>query len=296
MYEITNLTLRSIKIFIRDKTAVFFSFLSIIILLALYFLFIGKSYGSGLDFIDPKLVSFLVTSQMMGGVLVINTLTLSLGVVGSFIVDMEQRRLDAFLVTPVKRYKIILSYYFSAIIVTLFFSFIMWLVTILYVYVNTGYFYGIGIILKVSGLLVFYTFISTSIMIFIISFLKSVNAFGTLSGVLGTFVGFASGIYMPLVQLGSVVQKVASVIPFTHMTILLKRVMLEVPYEAVLKQNFGDTDAQQVVDDIAVYYGTNEIGLFGLDVNLTVLLSLCSLLAVGVLILTTYRISKRMGK
>lgn len=80
------------------------------------------------------------------------------------------------------------------------------------------------------------------------------------------------------------------------MTILLKRVMLEVPYETVLKQNFGDTEAQQVVDDIAVYYGTNEIGLFGLDVNLTVLLSLCSFLAVGVLILTTYRISKRMGK
>lgn len=296
MYEVMNLTARSIKIFLRDKTAVFFSFLSIIILLALYFLFIGKSYGSGLEMLDSKLVDFLVTSQMMGGVLVINTLTLALGVVGNFIGDMEQHRLDAFLVTPVKRYKIILSYYLSSIIVTLFFSLLMWLITVVYVYMNTGYFYGFDVIIKVSGLLVFYTFISTSVMIFIISFVKSVNAFGTLSGVLGTFVGFAAGIYMPLVQLGAVVQKVASLLPFTHMTILLKQVMLEYPYHLVRDSNLGETNPSDIIDEIAKFYGTNEIGVLGIEINLFWIFILISALSILLLALTTKRIGKRMGK
>ena len=66
------------------------------------FCFLGKSFGDGITFLNPKLVSFLVTSQLMGGVLVINTLTLSLGVVGSFVTDMDLKRLDAFLVAPVQ--------------------------------------------------------------------------------------------------------------------------------------------------------------------------------------------------
>ena len=44
MNDILVLTKRNIKIYLRDKAAVFFSFLSIIILLALYFLFLKNAY------------------------------------------------------------------------------------------------------------------------------------------------------------------------------------------------------------------------------------------------------------
>ncbi len=39
--------------------------------------------------------------------------------------------LDGFLVTPVKRYKIVLSYYLSSIIVTATLTIFMWLLTVL---------------------------------------------------------------------------------------------------------------------------------------------------------------------
>lgn len=128
MYEFSSLVKRHMLKFLRDRTAVFFSFLSVIILLTLYFLFIGENFVSHLrrpeyaGIIDANLIDYLKISNMMGGILVINTISLSLGIMGNIITDLEQRSLDAYLVTPVKRYKIIFSYYLSAIIVTIFFT------------------------------------------------------------------------------------------------------------------------------------------------------------------------------
>ncbi|MCE2347505.1 ABC transporter permease, partial [Streptococcus thermophilus] len=42
---------RNLKIYFRDKASVFFSMLSVIIIFALYILFIGDSVNSGLKFL-----------------------------------------------------------------------------------------------------------------------------------------------------------------------------------------------------------------------------------------------------
>jgi len=183
MYNLINMTKRNTLIFLRDKTAVFFSFLSVLILLALYFLFIGRQYVDDSNFgdfvISDNLKTFLSTSVIMGGVLVINTVSLSLGVMGNVITDLENRRLDGFLVTPVKRYKIILSYYITSIMVTATLTLMMWFLTVIYVGVFSGYWYSFETIIKASGLIVLFTFISATLMIFLTTLLKSVNAFGT---------------------------------------------------------------------------------------------------------------------
>ncbi|MBE0700301.1 MAG: hypothetical protein IH571_01310, partial [Acholeplasmataceae bacterium] len=132
MYELRCLVKRHVLRFLRDKAAVFFSFLSILIMLALYFLFIGKQYTSydAMDIFTDEFKTYLTVGVMMGGILVINTVTLSLGMMGNIIMDLEQRKLDGFLVTPIKRYKIILSYYIAAIMITTVLSLVMWVLTI----------------------------------------------------------------------------------------------------------------------------------------------------------------------
>ncbi|PKK93837.1 MAG: hypothetical protein CVV61_02645 [Tenericutes bacterium HGW-Tenericutes-6] len=260
MYDLTCLIKRNIKNFLRDKAAVFFSLLSVIILLALYFLFIGRQYtqGEAFDSVSPELKTFLSTGVIMGGVLVINTVSLSLGVMGNIIMDLDTRKLDGFLVTPVKRYKIILSYYISSILVTFTLTLFMWVLTILYLGVTSGYWYTIETIFLTTVLLLLYTFLSATLMIFMTTLLKSVNAFGALSGVLGTLIGFMSGIYMPLSVLGNAMSKVASVIPFTHMTVLLKQVLLKEAYQEL---------PEPFVSSISVFYGTNDVGLLGMDIS-----------------------------
>ncbi|BCR36619.1 ABC transporter permease [Mariniplasma anaerobium] len=297
MYEFTSLVKRHMLKFLRDRTAVFFSFLSVIILLVLYFLFIGENFVSELrnplyaNLIDPGLIDYIKISNMMGGILVINTISLSLGIMGNVINDLEQRSLDAYLVTPVKRYKIIFSYYVAAIIVTAFFTIVMWGFTIIYLGILSGYWFPISTIFYTTILLIFFTFISSSLMIYLVTLLKSVSAFGALSGILGTVIGFTCGIYMPLVILSPAIQSAASALPFTHMTILLKNALLKEPM-SLLTASLGTEDA---VNQMKPYFGMNEIGLFGADVNMFWLMLGSSVIA-GILLYLGYRNMSRKIK
>lgn len=287
MHDLICLVKRNTLTFLRDKTAVFFSFLSVIILLALYFLFIGKQYTSDLEGVSNQLKTYLSVSVIMGGVLVINTVSLALGVMGNIITDLQFKRIDAFLVTPVKRYKIILSYYITSILVTSVLTLFMWMLTFLYVGIFSGYWYSFATVLKASGLIIYFTFISATLMIFLTTILKSVNAFGALSGVLGTLIGFISGIYMPLFVLGKSMAYVASVVPFTHMTILLKQVILSEAYQEL---------PPVVVEDLSVFYGTQEIGVFGQPVSMVILMLLTLLLGFVLLYFAYRNMNKKMGK
>lgn len=292
MYSLISMTKRHILIFLRDKTAVFFSFLSVIIMLGLYFLFIGKQYTSGteMELLDADLKIFLVTSLMMGGVIVINTMSLSLGMMGTIINDMESRKLDGFLVTPVKRYRLILSYYIASVIVTTILTLFMWILSILYVGISSGYWYSITTIFMASFYIFLFTLISSTLMIFITTLLKSVSAFGTLSGILGTLIGFVSGIYMPLFVLGKSMVYVASVVPFTHMAILFKQVLLKEPY-AILATHIPP----DVMTEINHVYGSEEIGLLGMNVPIFWIMIGFALLAIGLLYLSYRRLQKKMN-
>lgn len=289
MYNLITLIKRNIKVYYRDKAAVFFSFLSVIILLGLYFLFLGKQYTNnpGFDSVAKNVQVFLRMSVIMGGVLVINTVSLSLGVMGSIVSDLETRRLEGFLVTPVERYKISLAYYLSSVIVTAILTLIMWFLTVILVGIFSGHWYSFVTVLYASLLILLYTFISSAMMLFLVSLLKSQNAFGALAGILGTVIGFMSGIYMPLEVLGKGMTNVASLNPFTHMTILLKQVLLKEPY-ALLPPEF--------MDAIASPFGTLEVGLFGLKVPMIILMLASTLLSLLFLFFSYRNMNKKMRK
>ena len=165
--------------FLRDKAAVFFSLLSVIIMLALYFLFLGKQYTSHEVFntVDEGLKTYLTISIIMGGVLVINTLSLSFGMMGNLITDGSTQILKGFLVTPIARMKIIASYYIAGIINTFLFSLVMWIITLVYIALATPYMFSFLVIIKVIGLLFAYSLISTAFMLFVTTIIKTAAAF-----------------------------------------------------------------------------------------------------------------------
>lgn len=289
MYDLKCLIDRNIKNYYRDKVAVFFSLLSVIILLGIYFLFIGKQFTSGevFDDMDANLKTFLSIGVIMGGVLVINTVSLSLGVMGNIVTDLELRKLEGFLVTPVKRYKIILSYYLSSIFVTAIFTLIMFALTIVILGLTSGYWYNLEVIIQASLLIIVFTFISSTIMIYLTTLLKTLNAFAALSGVLGTFIGFICGIYMPLSIFSKGMKYIASVIPFTHMTILLKQVLLKQPL-AMLSPAFRE--------GLSEAYGADEIGVLGMAVPMWVLILGSIVLALVLLFFASRNMNKKMSK
>jgi len=127
-------------------------------------------------------------------------------------------------------------------------------------------------------------------MIYLTTLIKSMNAFGALSGILGTFIGFTSGIYIPLFVLGKTMTYVASVIPFTHMAIILKNVLLKGPYE-ILAQTIPPSG----MADIESAFGTKEIGVFGMDLSMWIIM-LASVGLAFLLLFFSYRnMNKKMG-
>ena len=177
MFEIKSLTLRNIKVYLRDKTAVFFSFLSVIILLSLYILFIGNQFKPEVltGILTEQELTFLMYSQLLPGLIVINSVSIPLGNLGNIINDLEYKQLDGFLVTPVKRFKVVISYYISSFLITVVISVLLVLLASIIMMLTTGYTYDLDVFMFTVLYVILFSFISSAIMVFLTQFIKSVN-------------------------------------------------------------------------------------------------------------------------
>lgn len=253
MREIYILTKRNILNYIRDKASVFFSLLSVIILLFVYLLFL-KNMFNDMEGLSNTQKNIFLLGYIMGGVLVVSTITLSLGVMGNYVSDLDTKKLNGILVAPISRYKITLAYCLSTAIVTTILTVLMFFLTFLYLGITVGAWYSFVRILHVLAVLILYVAISTPIMIFIISFVKSMNAFGAVSSIVGTLIGFISGIYIPLSALDPFTQNVAALMPFSHMTLYLRKILI------------GKDIINFIPDEALNAMGMSPVQLFGINV------------------------------
>src|SRR5690606_28948098 len=81
--------------------------------------------------------------------------------------------------------------------------------------------------LKVVGLTILTVLYSSFMMFFMVSFFKSNNAFATASTVIGTLIGFLTGVYIPIGELPGSVQTVVKIFPPSHSAVLLRKIMME---------------------------------------------------------------------
>ena len=126
MREIIYLTKRNCRVFLRDKAAVFFSFLSMLIILGLMVVFLGKmnsdelisvlaEYGGERDTVqDQENATYLIQLWTLAGILVVNSVTVTLTVMGTMVQDETRKRIMAFYVTSVNRIKLSLGYILSS--------------------------------------------------------------------------------------------------------------------------------------------------------------------------------------
>lgn len=280
MNELMMLTKRHIKTYLRDKTSVFFSFLSILILLGIYLLFLGRMFAS-IPGLNEMQQSRFIVGFIMGGVLVVGTITLSLGVLGTYVSDLEFKRINGFLVTPVSRQKLTLSYYIATVIVTVALSIMMFMLAFLYLGLTAGVWYSALLIIKAVGLLTLFCLISIPIIIIIMTFVKSNAAFGTVASLVGTLIGFISGIYVPLTMLDNFTQSVATLLPFSHMTMHLKKLLI------------GNEILSIIPAEHMEGLGIMSLKIFGLEINTYLLFTIFTVLSLALLLISYYRMNKK---
>jgi len=292
MNAFIQLTRRNILTYLNDKNAVFFSFLNIIILIMLYFLFIGKQYTYGLNDIDGDLQRIVSIATLVGGIFVINTINLSLGISGNLVIDKEYHKVHSFLSTPVERWKIIYSYYFASVLITIVMTIFMWILVYFFLGLYLDFWYSLNVLLSMIGLLFIYCLISSSLTIFVASFLKTTRSFATISQLLGTTIGFLCGIYMPIYILGKDIMKLVIFIPFTQMTIAIKQILLNKPYENLELAGVND-ETLNILKDI---HGYNNLYFFDYLVQPQMIIIISTLASILLVALSLKNISRKIVK
>lgn len=223
-----NLAQRNLKIFFRQKSAVFFSLLGVFVIIGLYVVFLGNVW---IDSIPDNLsgAKNLMNNWIIAGIVSVASITTAMGAFGIMIEDKIQKNSKDFYSSPIKRSQIVGGYILSALII----GFIMCLITFilgeLYIVMSGGTLLSFISIINLLGIMFLSVLSSSCLVFFIVSFFESTTAFSTASTVLGTLVGFLTGIYLPIGTLPQSVQWVIKLFPVSHAGALLRQVMLKEP-------------------------------------------------------------------
>ncbi|KMT22382.1 ABC transporter permease [Clostridium cylindrosporum] len=221
----TSIAIRNLKIFFRDKSAIFFSLLSALIIIGLYALFLGDAITKDMKGIDNA--EILINNWIMAGILAVTSITTTMGAFGTMVNDRSRKILKDFISSPIKRYELVGGYILSSFIIGVIMTFITLIIAEAYIYINDGELLSLVNTLKVIGLIIISVLSSSAMVFFMVSFFQSQNAFATASTVVGTLIGFLTGIYIPIGTLPEAVQFVVKVFPVSHSGALIRQVMME---------------------------------------------------------------------
>ena len=253
MKTIWHLTKRNILMYVKDKAAVFFSLLSALIMIGLYAVFLAETnIQSVLEqvHVERQLAAYLVNSWVLAGIIVVNTVTVTLGVIGIMIEDEADHRLPAFLVAPISRFKLTLGYILSAFVVGNALCLLTFLLSMVYLAGSSGSLLTIGGTIKALGYIVINVFSSTCLVFFVASLVRSRNAFSIVSTLIGTLIGFVAGIYIPIGVLPQTVQTVIKFVPVFYGVAQMREVFMVDPVIQVFKGA-----PQIVISDYLRYMG-----------------------------------------
>lgn len=267
-----NFTVRNLKVFFKDKTSVFFSLLAVFIIIGLYALFLGDVWVRSAG--DMEGVRYLMDSWIIAGLLAITSLTTTMGAFGIMVDDKVNKINKDFLSSPLKRSAIAGGYIFSAYIIGVIMSLVALFLSEIYIVSNGGRLMSGIVLLKVLAIILLSSFTNTSIVLFLVSFFRSANAFTTASTIIGTMIGFLTGIYLPIGQLPDSVQWMIKLFPVSHAAALFRQIMTADP----MSVTYAGAPAE-VVDDFEKFMGiTFEFG----EISVTPVMS------IGILLLTAF--------
>ena len=233
---------RNLFLFFRDKSAVFFSLLAVFIIIGLYALFLGDVWAN--SYPDIANIRFLMDSWIMAGLLAVTSVTTTMGAFGILVSDREKKINKDFNSSPVRRSSIAGGYVISAFVIGCIMSAVALVLVEIYIVANGGKLLSIVALGKVIALILGCTFVNTAIIFFVVSFFKSNNAFATASTVIGTLIGFLTGIYVPIGALPDGVQFVIKVFPVSHAVSIFRQAIMDVP----LSEAFAGASAGTLIE------------------------------------------------
>ncbi len=237
-----KLIIRNYKVYTRDKTALLMSFLSVIILVIIYQVFLGQLQLDaikqiiGSDTIPDSTVK-MVNLWLISGLTTIISMTSTLGTFGVMVSDREKKIAEDLKASPISKFKLEMSYAVFAII----FGSILTLISCIFAMILFNGFDSLLVyapidFLKIFGIILLSAAASVAIVMPILAVISTNSAFTALSTIIGTLIGFISGVYISIGSVGDVLRQVMTWFPLTHINALLKQVLMKSSIEEVFNK------------------------------------------------------------
>lgn len=281
-YTLYQLTLRNLKIFLKDKASVFFSLMAPLIILLLYVLFLGDVQVNNIAAYIPEGVSVskkalkaFVDSWMLSGVLSIACISVSLSANSVMVQDKTRGILRDGMASPVKQSVITAGYFCYNFIVTVIICTFVFFVCLIYLAAGREWFLSAADVFGIFGVILLSAVSSTLITVLICGFFKTEAQHGGFVGIMSALLGFLIGAYMPMSIMPKAAQYISAIIPGSHSAGLFKYFMMTGPLN-----NLGENLPVEVTNNMA-YAFTMKINMFGTNVGPDIM---CVYLAASVIL------------
>lgn len=296
MEQFRAITVRNLRLYFRDKGSIFFSLLSMIIVIGLMVFFLGDM---NIDAMTELLGQFpgrdaaadadnarrLVLAWTCAGILSINAVTVTLAVYSVMIKDRVNGKLGSIYTSPVSRLAITAGYIAAAWVASLIMCILTLAISELYGMVKGLEVYSLMTHIRLLGMIMVNSFTYAAFMYLIALIAKTEGAWNGIGTVVGTLVGFLGGIYIPIGTLSNTVGKIMKCTPVLYGTAMFRNVMTS---------DIVDTTFAGVPEDVIQEYRkvmgiSLSVGGHGLEMMEELLILLvCGILflSIGVWVLT----------
>ncbi len=299
MEQFLAITGRNIKIYLRDRGAIFFSLLSTMIVICLMLFFLGDMNVENIIYLleqfpgretgnDIKNAELLILSWTSAGILSINAVTVTLAAFSGMIKDRVSGKMNAIYTAPVSRVTIAAGYIAAAWVSSVIVCVITLVITEVIGLAKGMEIYSPGTHLQLLGLIMVNSFVFAALMYPLTMIAKTEGAWSGLGTVVGTLVGFLGGIYIPIGSLADGIVSVMKCTPIIYSTAMFRKVM----NEEILAETF--TGVPQEV--VTVYRQVMGIDLVVFDRALGVTEEWLILLFCGIILLVISAFMLGYGK
>ena len=234
MMDFIGFTKRNLIIYFKDVLAIFFSLLTSIIIFILYLLFLKGTFVDALNgtlnglesFVSGTDIDMLANGILLTGILGTAMITVPYTCLQTIVKDRESGVDSDICATPLKRWKIVLSYFTASTLCSFIMTSLILTVGLVVLNFMGDLHLSAQSLLAAYGLMFLGSVSSTALFMLAMLFFKSSSTSTAFFGILSAAAGFVIGAYIPLSQFSEGVQGFCNLFPASHITSLIRNILL----------------------------------------------------------------------
>jgi multidrug/hemolysin transport system permease protein len=291
MRLVLTITARNLRLFFRDRAGVVFSLMGALIVFLLYALFLSdlqvRSIAASFPDADASDVRAFVDTWMFAGIIAMTSITTSLGALAVFVEDVASGRFRDFMVSPIRRWQLVLGYLLATVVVALVMTTVVLGASFAYLFLIDGVTIGVFPLVLTVVWIVLSCVAFAALWAFVVSFLRSTAAFSALATVVGTIIGFLAGAFIAIGLFPAGVRDIVNALPFAQSAMLMRQQFTEESLRALVG------DQPEAIAPLSEFYGITAV-VGGAVVPVPLVVALLLAYALAFTALAAWRIRSRL--